>query len=374
MPRTDPRADAKLQRWIDLLAVLLAHHFGITFERIRREVPGYASDPSKSQTANEAAIARMFERDKNDLRALGFPIDAKLSSDGEDLGYTIDPREVYLPYLSLASTTGRSKPRKVAKQGYRALPELTFEPDELDAVLRAATPASTLGDPLLDEQFASALRKLTFDLPVGLTRTGVDQVTGGGVPRASAEQLGPQLRTLGEALLRLKRVTFTYHSIGSDAVASRTVEPYGLFIQSAVWYLAGRDTAKDVLRNFRVGRISDVELNEHKPQSTDYEVPPKFRLSTHARSREAWEIGDGDADEMIVEFTGTSRAARAAAALGTPVAGSRQRSFQVRRVDSFARWLLSFAGDTKPVSPPVLSEAYGALVEETLAVYTGAVR
>ncbi len=374
MPRTDPRANAKLQRWIDLLAALLSHHFGITFERIRREVPGYAPDPEKSQAANDAAIARMFERDKNDLRASGFPIVSKLNTEGEDLGYTIDPREVYLPYLTLASAAGRSRPRKVAKQGYRNLPELVFEPEEMHAIGRAAALGATLGDPLLTGHLQSALRKLTFDLPVGAGLGDGDTPATSASSHATLDGIGPQLRILGEALLKLKRVTFSYQSIGSDAIATRTVEPYGLFFQSAVWYLAGHDTERRALRNFRVSRMTDVAMNTHKPQSEDNRVPASFRLTTHARSREAWEIGDGDANEMIVDFVKGTGAARTAATLGSAAGTTGRRSFQVRRIDSFARWLLSFGGDAMPVSPPELVAGYGAIARETLAVYDGASR
>ncbi len=43
------------------------------------------------------------------------------------------------------------------------------------------------------------------------------------------------------------------------------------------------------------------------------------------------------------------------------------RRFQVRRIDSFARWLLSFAGDLEPVSPAQVVDEYAGLVRETLA-------
>ncbi len=36
----------KLQRWIDLLAALLRHHFPVSFEQLIREVPAYGSDRS----------------------------------------------------------------------------------------------------------------------------------------------------------------------------------------------------------------------------------------------------------------------------------------------------------------------------------------
>ncbi len=62
-----------------------------------------------------------------------------------------------------------------------------------------------------------------------------------------------------------------------------------------------------------------------------------------------------------------SGAAVAAHQLGEAVEGDeRLRRFRVRRVDSFARWLLSFAGDLAPVSPSAVVEEYAGLVRETL--------
>jgi hypothetical protein len=61
---------------------------------------------------------------------------------------------------------------------------------------------------------------------------------------------------------------------------------------------------------------------------------------------------------------------RAAAALGRPDdASPALRRFDVRRADSFARWLLAFAGEALPVSPPSLVDEYRALAERTRALY-----
>ena len=49
-----------------------------------------------------------------------------------------------------------------------------------------------------------------------------------------------------------------------------------------------------------------------------------------------------------------------------------RRRFRVRRRDAFARWLLSFAGDVVPRSPPEMVAEYESLVDATLARYTGA--
>ena len=356
-------ADAKLQRWIDLLAALLTHRYGLTFEQLLREVPAYAAS---ARTTSEASLLRMFERDKDELRAAGGPIELRHNSEGEELGYYVDPQEVYLPFIALVGSATR--PALSGRSGYRALRTLTFEPDELHEVLRAIELAGSLGDPVLASHSETARRKLSHDLSQHGAR-----IEGEETLRGRREKVGATLRELGKAMLRLKRVTFEYHTMGRDATSARTVEPFGLFFQSGHWYLAGRDVEKDAVRNFRVGRISDLQSNAKTRQRADFEIPRGFRLSTHARSRKAWELGDGDAEVAIVEFRGGTGAVKAAESLGTAIRGAaRRRRFQVRRPDVFARWLLSFAGDARPLEPPALVDAFRELVRQTLARYEGA--
>ncbi|MEO8624818.1 MAG: WYL domain-containing protein, partial [bacterium] len=136
------------------------------------------------------------------------------------------------------------------------------------------------------------------------------------------------------------------------------------------WYLAARDVEKNALRNFRVSRMAKVRANAQKAGTSDYEIPPNFSLRAHARSRQAWEIGDGDTYEAVVEFTGATGAAMAAAALGRiDESAPSLRRFDVRRTDSFARWLFTFSGEAKPVAPQVLLTAYAGIVRETRSLY-----
>ena len=66
----------KLRRWIDLLDSLLRRHYPVPFEEIIREVPAY-------QSGTKAARRRMFERDKDELRAAGIPIQTVSDAVGE---------------------------------------------------------------------------------------------------------------------------------------------------------------------------------------------------------------------------------------------------------------------------------------------------
>ena len=161
---------------------------------------------------------------------------------------------------------------------------------------------------------------------------------------------------LSDALEGRKRVSFDYRSMGERRDRRRrTVEPFGLFFLNQHWYLAGRAPGEEAVKNYRVSRIAEPEVNGRKPGTPDYEIPAGFRLAEHARSRQAWELGDGDAVDAVVELRRAGGAAAAARRLGDAVDGHPdRRRFRVRRRDAFARWLLSFAGDLVPVSPPEL--------------------
>lgn len=111
-------------------------------------------------------------------------------------------------------------------------------------------------------------------------------------------------------------------------------------------------------------------MNTAQPGTPDYHIPAAFDLRDHARVREAWQLGDGDVQHAIVAFRPTSCATRAAMSLGAEVDGNaRQRRFDVRRRDVFARWLLSFAGDAVPIAPDELVTEYAAIARATRQVY-----
>ncbi len=88
----------KTERLLNLVICLLSTTRPLSAEQIRFAVPGY--DP-----ANDEAFQRMFERDKNELREIGIPIEVQKDPWEDDPGY------------------------RIVKQSYE-LPEITLEPDE----------------------------------------------------------------------------------------------------------------------------------------------------------------------------------------------------------------------------------------------------
>jgi len=356
---------SKVQRWTDLLVGLLRHRLGATFTELADEVPAYALPPRPTER-EKASVKRMFERDKAELLAFGIPIET-IGREDEIEKYRLRPADFYLPYLSILEHSGRTRsPRRVDRDGYHSVQSLEFEPDELAVLGAALARVQKLGDPILAAHARSAARKLAFDIP-GIEHDGQDDVT------VRAERVDPAVfPVLNEALLGRKQLTFTYHSMSGDSTAARTVEPLGLFFLNSHWYLAARDAGSQVVKNFRVSRMQRVAANRARPQSADFAAPAGFDLREHARSRHAWELGDAEGMEAVIEFVAQTGAAAPWMQLGAPVAGQPgQRSYRVRSLDRFVRWLMSLAGAARPVSPPELVESYRGALRAALRCYEG---
>ena len=354
---------SKLQRWTDVLVALLRYRMGATFTELARDVPAYHL-PNRPTDKEKATVKRMFERDKDELLAFGVPIET-IGRDGDIEKYRLRPADFYLPYLAIVEGSGRrTAPRRVDRDGYHSVRELAFEPDELAVIGAAAARVQKLGDGLLAEHARSAARKLAFDVP-GLDDDGQDDVI------VKADRLDPAIfPVLEEALLARKRLTFTYRSLSGDSTKGRTVEPLGLFFLNSHWYLAARDVESSAVKNFRVSRMRDVAVNKARPHTADFEVPPAFDLREHARSRHAWELGDADAGDAVVEFAARTGTVSPWLQLGTEVHGhAMRRAYRVKSLDRFVRWMLSCGGAAKPVSPPELEEAFRRAVRATLARY-----
>src|SRR6185369_8129540 len=249
-----------------LLAALLGHRMPVTFAELAKDVPAYLEDGSVAAGNPSPTLKRMFERDKLELREMGVPIESVGEEGSDESAYRIRTKEFYLPYLGVVSARGVVTPPTVDRYGYRSLQMLAFSPDELEAIGEGVRRVVQLGDPVLADEARSAVRKLAFDLPLGATDGTVDTLLA-----PSRRLADPRaLASLGDALFRRKRVTFTYRTMHSGTTAERTTEPYGLFFVSGHWYLAARDVEKDALRNFRVSRITGLRVNTSRALSADY--------------------------------------------------------------------------------------------------------
>ncbi len=346
----------KLQRWIDLVTALLARRYGATLDELRTHVPGYASGELSS-------VRRTFERDKDDLRNLGVPIETVGKDGEEETRYVIAGNRFYLPYLSIVTPRGRARPTRVDRYGYQALAERQFSDDELQLLSDAAARVMECGDPMLTDDATHALRKLAIDVPADqMTPTPHVQMLPAHSPANEAT-----LHQLGEALRCRKQVTFTYYGIERDETERRVVQAYGLSFTSGHWYLHAMDPSRGAVRVFRVSRMHEVVVNPKAPNTQDYEIPRSFVLRDRAVPRPPWELGEDPVVETVVRFTRNTGVVRAARQKGiADPADPSQVRYTVRRREAFHRWLLGLAGDAVPVSPPDMVREYFDLARRTL--------
>jgi len=358
----------KLQRWLDLIAYLVARRHPVAVDEILEHIPAYASPLETDDTKALDASRKTFERDKRELRAFGIPLETVRFSIGHaeaQEGYRLERRNFYLPYLRLIGSAGPSKGAEGARM--LGVAELEIAPEDARDAREALELIGHLdGSPFVRE-VSSALRKLAFDLPAQATAPTLF------AERPEVAALRERLSVLTDALLARKRVAFRYHGIYRGATTERDVDGYGMLFQKGNWYLIGHDHLRDGLRIFRVERMEALAPNRKRSDTPDYEVPSDFDLASW-RHKEAWELGGEEAPvEAKVAFRfprslWVERNGLGEAALTGPD-GSSVRAFRVHQVDPFLRWVLSQDGEARIVAPPELAAAYRDMAAEVAALY-----
>jgi predicted DNA-binding transcriptional regulator YafY len=354
---------SKTQRWLDLIALLVGRRVPLPVEDIMERVPAYASNWNSEERTKRESVRRMFERDKDELRQMGIPIEsfAYEPSWGGDRteGYRIVNKDFYLPYLRVLAGSGGERPVPSGSVDLRV--------DEARALLDAARRIEQLPAFPMAAEARSAAAKLSFDLdPDQFPAPPIIWVESPG-----AADVLDRLRILTDALLSAKRVRFRYHGIRRGTPTEREVEPYGLFFQRD-WYLVARDLEREALRVFRVSRMEQLQPNTLAPKSRDYEVPSDFRLRDFV-GRPAWKLDDEEPFSVSVRFSFPASLLVARNEQGDLVTeeegGAAVRRFDVTDPDPFLRWVLGFAGEATVVSPPELCHRFNEMAERAMALY-----
>ena len=230
-------APRKTERILNLTICLLVSGRFVPKSRIREAVEGY-------HDLSDAAFERTFERDKDELRALGVPIEV-----------------------------GSFDPLFDDEAGYRILPaEFELPPIDLDA-----EEASVVGVAARVWQHAS-MAESTMNAIAKLRAAGVEpDASQLASLEPSVQASEPAFEPLWNAVLDRTRVSFTYRD-GSV----RTLEPWGMTASKGRWYVIGRDTDRAATRMFKLARISDVPRPVSRAGA--YEVPADLDLRALARS------------------------------------------------------------------------------------------
>lgn len=365
-----PPQITKLQRWLDLIAFLVGRHLPVSVEDIMDGIPGYASKWVDGSEKDRASVRRTFERDKDELRDLGIPVDTvtfRVNYGVEQVeGYRLQRTDFYLPYLKLISDEGG---RKASSKPYR-LPDVQLSEAEIGFALDALREVSALPSFPFAREARSAMRKIAFDLDIAAAGGDDDSVIY--VDRPGADEVRTIVRPLSDALLARKSVRFRYEGIQRGEVTEREVWPYGLFFQYGNWYLVGHDTNRSDIRVFRVGRMGPIEVNPRAPKTADYTIPGDFRLDSYLR-REAWELGTEEPVPVRVLFHFPRSLWAERNHHGTLVAtrpeGAAVREFAVQQTNPFVRWLLSMGSDVEVLAPGSLAEELQAMAREVASLY-----
>jgi proteasome accessory factor B len=210
-------SQAKSERLMNLVIALLVARTFLPKARLRHVVGGYGEQ-------TDEAFERMFERDKDELRELGIPIETGSEdpfAPDEEIGYRIRRSDFELPPVSL-------------------------EPDEA-AVLGLA--ARVWQHATLADATARALLKLRA--------AGVETDTralAAVEPRLAAEE--PAFWPLWEAVRDRRRVSFDYLKPGSESSERRRLEPWSVLSWHGRWYVVGRDRDRAAPRMFRLSRVT----------------------------------------------------------------------------------------------------------------------
>ena len=296
----------RIERLINLIIALLETTRPLSAEEINRRVAGYGQD-------NYDSFRRAFERDKDELRGMGIPIEVRKIDllDEHSDGYIIDKDRYYLPDLEL-------------------------EPDEL-AALQLARDAVTNGRSEADR----GLMKISVDSQAAPVEG--PQVAWGDDIRQ------PALSSIYEAQLERRPISFEYQRASGERTR-RTLEPYGLVNRRGHWYVVGNDIVRSDMRAFRISRI------QGKVSIVDgtYEIPVGFDAQAHL-SAEAYEIGEQHGD-AIVRFDESLAWWVEQNLSSAPRTHTEEESVEVTlpvgNLDALVSWVIGFGAAVEVIAPP----------------------
>lgn len=297
----------KTERVFNLIALLLETRRALPAAEIRERIPGYDGQ-------SDEAFHRMFDRDKAEVRELGFALDQEEDVWGVETRYRIRKEEALLSDPGLSA-------------------------DEVAALSLAAQMWGAGGGGL-------AVLKLSM----GQVGEGPGP-TGWVLPRVPMDR---NVGMLIDAIERRKMVRFDYRTGGAGPVQRREVEPHGLY-HRGVWYLTGFDRARGEIRHFRLSRV-DGAVEVSGGREADFEhVERAMPMVPHG----PWE-GEIIA-EAHVSFAPESawwvERRTGARRISEREDGWIEFSIPVADVESFAGWVAGFGDGAVAISPVEIRSA-----------------
>jgi len=140
------------------------------------------------------------------------------------------------------------------------LPPITFDIEEMEALALGISMVRHWSDEPFAQKADSAFEKIRAVLPAQL-QGELEQITTYSVPNLPALPWSVSFTDLRESI-RLRRKILISYSDGDRKGSLRTLRPLGLIFCSPVWLLAAWCEKRNDFRNFRLDRISQIEICE----------------------------------------------------------------------------------------------------------------
>lgn len=210
------------ERLFSLVLALIATENGLTKSEILSTVQGYRQDFDRS--GDNANLERKFERDKDDIRELGVPL--------ETIAAPGDPGN------------NQTLRYRIPRGAYELPGDISFTPEEttlLDLAARVWREGS------LSSESRRALLKLRS---LGVTP---DEPVIGYAPRVRVRDAA--FEPLGAALERRQWVRFDYLKPGETSARARHVAPLALVQWQGRWHLSAREADTGAEKTFLLRRI-----------------------------------------------------------------------------------------------------------------------
>lgn len=251
MSPDNPARVAVEERLFSLVLALIATEIGLSKAEILSTVQGYRQRHVLG--GDNASLERQFERDKDDLRELGIPLE------------TIEPAD--------DPGSNHNLRYRIPKGLYDLPADVTFSPDEVMLLKLAAT---VWREGSLSAQSRRALTKLNS---LGIDST--DPVLGY-APRLRVRD--PAFEPLSKALDRAQDVAFLYLKPGESAPRRRVIAPRALVQHEGRWHLYATDRESAATRTFLLSRIVGAVVT---PPGAAHTANPAATSGTEDAARNA---------------------------------------------------------------------------------------
>jgi proteasome accessory factor B len=315
------------ERLFSLVLALLATQIGLSKNDILSTVQGYRQ--SFVEGGNNDNLERKFERDKDDLRDLGIPVEA-IDTPGEP-------------------GNNQNTRYRIPRSGYGFPAEIRFTPEEVSLLGLAAM---VWREGSLSGESRRALLKIH-----SLGAEANEPVLGYS-PRVSVRDTAFQ--PLNVALAKNAVVTFDYLKPGQSAARSRIVEPRALVQHQGRWYLYGKEPSADRSKTFLLRRI----VSAVKQTGTVVEAPAGEQTVAALTELDAlWR-----AQLAIVDaVAGSDAAQRLGKRKGTTQTASGSLALHYSDLNLVADELAACGPEVHVVSPPELRSAVLERLQLTVA-------